>query len=188
MQSYISIQSCLKPLYGYSNGLTPQAGVLTMNRCYKLLIAPFLLLICGHVPVWGSSELTPVAPVKEQRVAQIELTQGFSITAFILRERPEDLILDLGFAVLRVPKDYVLQVREAGERLNSNDEGSDIYRVSDGPSVRPVNELASELGGSVVMVRTPTGLGSGFIIDPRGYGRRGPQTRPRREGLRPPHQ
>ena len=119
--------------------------------------------------VLGSVEISTGKPLLEQRVALIELTQGFSIKAFILRERPEELILDLGFSVLRVPKDYVLQIREAEEQSNRNEEVSDIYRVSNGPIVRPVKELAAELGEAVVMVRTKTGLGSGFIIDPRGY-------------------
>ena len=140
-----------------------------MNRLLKPSFATFSLFLSTHVLAAGTPEITPLEVVDEQRVALIELTQGFSVKGLILRERPEDLILDLGFAVLRIPKDYVLEIREAEERQSTNDRSSDLYRVSDRPYIRPVKELASELGGGVVRVRTTTGLGSGFIIDPRGY-------------------
>ncbi|PTY05012.1 hypothetical protein DB347_19410 [Opitutaceae bacterium EW11] len=49
------------------------------------------------------------------------------------------------------------------------DDTGDLYRVSPGQPALTVNENVGRVGEAVVQVRTPVGLGSGFVIHPAGY-------------------
>jgi serine protease Do len=99
----------------------------------------------------------------------IELKSGQKLEAPVLKEEPDALFLDLGFDVLRVPTASI------GKRTHRSDvkppasgAENDCYLTARLP-VRTVKELAATYGEGVVLVTTPAGLGSGFIINTRGY-------------------
>lgn len=106
------------------------------------------------------------------QVVQAELVGGARIMAMLLRTNRENLVLDLGHDVLVVPSQRVTSVRGVGRDGEAVEEGElragDIYTTGrlEAASVR---DLVTQFGDSVVMIRTPGGLGSGFFISDRGH-------------------
>ena len=102
---------------------------------------------------------------------QIELKNGTTISGEILKRDTEFLILNLGFDLLRIPNSECLRIEE---KLSQDDGKSEVFTNNlyfskpDAPS-QPLRKLVEELGSAVVMIRTPIGLGSGFIIHKDGY-------------------
>ncbi len=99
----------------------------------------------------------------------IELVQGVEIRAEIIQEKPDRLVVDLGFAVLSIPRDSILHLYSSEEQPDKEEFGVDLYRTDPDPQVESVKEQVVASGEAVVLVQTPTGLGSGFIIHPSGY-------------------
>jgi serine protease Do len=100
----------------------------------------------------------------------ITLQDGRSIVAIILKETSDKLWLDLGFTVLEVPRSSVESVvRAAPDELKVESQRDDLYRLAFNLPERAPKELARRFGEAVIMVSTPSGLGSGFIIHPDGY-------------------
>jgi serine protease Do len=101
-----------------------------------------------------------------------------SVTGKILAEKPDQIVVDLGYTVIVVPRNQVLRIAKA-ETITPvaarsapavNDAKSGLYSTAVvPPSERNVRELVQQLGQAVVQVRTPSGLGSGFIINEDGY-------------------
>jgi serine protease Do len=99
----------------------------------------------------------------------IELKSGQKLEAPVLKEEPDSLFLDLGFDVLRVPTASIGKRTHRGDvKPAATGAENDCYLTARLP-VRTVNELAATYGEGVVLVTTPAGLGSGFIINTRGY-------------------
>jgi serine protease Do len=99
----------------------------------------------------------------------IELKSGQKFEAPVLKEEPDALFLDLGFDVLRVPTASIGKRTHRGDvKPPASGAENDCYLTARLP-VRTVKELAATYGEGVVLVTTPAGLGSGFIINTRGY-------------------
>ncbi|MGA4643297.1 S1C family serine protease [Limisphaera sp. 4302-co] len=128
----------------------------------------------------------------------LELRGGGEIRGRVLAEKTDSLVVDLGYTVLVVPRREVrawqrgggegeerpevvpsegesgASVRGGGsvpEVREGGKSGGEGFYVEgpDGLPVRNVRELAEEVGESVVQVRTPSGLGSGFVLNEEGY-------------------
>jgi serine protease Do len=102
----------------------------------------------------------------------IELKTGQKIEGEVLKDSGGELIVDLGVDVVKIPNS---QVKSRQESTAAGSEGkvtkgdkSDIYATAELP-VRTIKELSQKFGEGVVLVQTPSGLGSGFLIDERGY-------------------
>ena len=102
---------------------------------------------------------------------KLSLKSGASVSGQLLKENPDHLVLDLGFSVLTVPRSEIASVdKQPGEVGGaSNAFAASLFRETANARERPLRELVARLGESVVMVRTPVGLGSGFLIRPEGY-------------------
>ncbi len=99
----------------------------------------------------------------------IELKTGQKIEGQVLKETDRELYVDVGVDVVRIPLDRVLSRHDsAAEREPTQIEQNDAFSTARLP-VKTVKELAEQFGEGVVMVQTPGGLGSGFIINDRGY-------------------
>jgi len=102
----------------------------------------------------------------------IDLKSGAQLRAEILAERPDRLVVDLGFTVISVPREEIDRVSVlaaiAGEALDATPAGQ-LFRSVVNPPLLPVQANVERVGGAVVLVQSPTGLGSGFIIHPDGY-------------------
>lgn len=116
----------------------------------------------------------------------IQLRDKTSITGKILAEKKDQLVVDLGFTVLVVPRNQVVKVsaKEEGPAprtssssppssapvISPGDVTADIFQTSKIPlAEKAVRDLVNQLGEAVVQVRAPSGLGSGFILNEDGY-------------------
>src|SRR5580658_4994081 len=123
--------------------------------------------------------------------ATIELKGKGTITGTILAEKSDQIVIDIGYTVLVIPKKEVVKLVHDNDvaakvtvvsraptparapAIQSSSESSaaqDFFRTA--PSSvqeQSVRELVSVLGAAVVQVRTPGGLGSGFFINQDGY-------------------
>lgn len=115
-------------------------------------------------PAAASSSSSP------RKTDVVLLNNGKSISAPILKESAESLWLDLGDQVISVRRADVESITRA-EVTPETDEGDsrDLFRVAKGLAESTPKELARKLGSAVIMVSTPGGLGSGFIIHPDGF-------------------
>ncbi len=113
----------------------------------------------------------------------ILLRNGSHLEGEILKQSDEAYFIDLGFDILKVPADAVAEVGASDEETPSDaglaEEGDgsegvatmdgEIFSTAVAPETRSVKENAALLSEAVVQIRTPSGLGSGFIIHPDGY-------------------
>ena len=99
----------------------------------------------------------------------LEMKSGQRIEGPVLKEGPEALYVDLGFDVVRVPTAMI--AKRNHKKDSSPPPGAaetDCFMTAKLP-VRTMKELAATFGEGVVLVQTPAGLGSGFVINSRGY-------------------
>ena len=117
------------------------------------------------------------------------LNGGAQVVGTLLRASERGYAIDLGYDVLNLPPDVVLDLiadTEAGAdgstpkaNADARDAGSDGNTVNDADpnalytaerlDARPINELVNAYGDAVVLVRTPGGLGTGFLISDGGH-------------------
>jgi len=111
--------------------------------------------------------LTPAGAQAEQ--VTVTLVGGSRITASLLRENDQGVVLDLGHDVVQVPRERLLDIqRESLAAGNPNEQDRGIFRTG---RLEPadVPELVRRFGDSVVLVKNPAGLGSGFVISDKGH-------------------
>jgi serine protease Do len=116
----------------------------------------------------------------------IELKDAATITGTILAEKRDAVVVDVGYTVLVIPQGQVVNITRADKPdkrakksgptaakplpAPENKLQSDIYYLGGKAApVRAVRDLVVQLGEAVVQVRTPGGLGSGFILDEDGF-------------------
>lgn len=108
----------------------------------------------------------------------LQLRDGASLSGRLLAEKPAHYVVDVGYTVLMVPREAVLSVTDEAQPGTTTNavtpatagiETNGLFSLSDGRGAeRSVRELARDLGETVVQVRTPGGLGSGFFINREG--------------------
>jgi len=99
----------------------------------------------------------------------IHLRGGAEITGEILLRKADTLVVDLGFRVIEIPTDEVESITADDTAEAAKAESSDLFADEPGRTELSVKENIDRCGEAVVQVRTPTGLGSGFVIHPSGY-------------------
>jgi serine protease Do len=99
----------------------------------------------------------------------IELKSGQKVEGEVLKETDRDLYVDVGVDVLKIPLDRILNRYSAGDKPVATEmSGDDVFTAAKLP-VRSIKQLTETYGEGVVLVQTPSGLGSGFILNDRGY-------------------
>lgn len=102
----------------------------------------------------------------------IELVNGHKVQGDVLKQGSNYLLVDIGIEVIRIPSDQI-RSRTKAESLTSGKPSvtkskDQFYSVAELPQ-KSIKELARIYGEAVTLVQTPSGLGSGFIINDRGY-------------------
>ncbi|MBA4148254.1 MAG: trypsin-like peptidase domain-containing protein [Verrucomicrobia bacterium] len=115
-----------------------------------------------------------------------------SVTGRVLAEKKDQVIVDIGFTALVIPRDQIAKIVSAdpasvpakkvsqakrGESQpepmvasTAADAMASFYNIAKTPPPeRSVRELVQQLGQGVVQVRTPGGLGSGFFLNEEGF-------------------
>jgi serine protease Do len=106
----------------------------------------------------------------------IVFRNGATLTADVLQETAERVVVDLGYDVLSIPRRAIEELRpEQEEDPNSADQPVSEVKASDSLystarlPAQSVKQLAERFGEGVVLVSSPSGLGSGFFINAAGY-------------------
>jgi serine protease Do len=122
------------------------------------------------------------------RADTIQLKDKAAITGKVLIEKPDQVVVDVGYTVLVIPRNQVVKILKSdatapaakpvrGQKTAAASATTDVAAPKAGfysapntpPPVRSVRELVSQIGDAVVQVRTPSGLGSGFFLNEDGY-------------------
>jgi serine protease Do len=111
----------------------------------------------------------------------IQLKDKAAVTGTILTEKPDAVVVDVGYTVLVVPRSFIASIAKTGtvappvESVASNAAAilsvpaQFYYSTLLTSPARDVSSLVKQIGEAVVQVRTPEGLGSGFFINADGY-------------------
>lgn len=105
---------------------------------------------------------------------RITLRSGHALVGEVIKEKDTSLVVDIGLEVLVIPKSDIRDRGPEGEGAAPTSGGrrygasTDLYSTADLP-VAPIRELVDTFGEAVVQVRTPSGSGSGFVIDDAGH-------------------
>ncbi len=99
----------------------------------------------------------------------IVMKSGQKIVGQVLKVQPDAVFVDIGVDIVRIPVDKIQErIGDDPSEQPVAAETQGVYRTADLPE-RTVKELVARFGEGVVLVQTPDGLGSGFIINDRGY-------------------
>jgi serine protease Do len=100
---------------------------------------------------------------------EVVLKGGSTIQAPILKQTDDSTVLDLGYDVLRVPHNEILETREDTMVEGTVPSVSNRLYTVQTPERITTAEAAKLYAPSVVVVKTGAGLGSGFFINKKGY-------------------
>jgi serine protease Do len=126
------------------------------------------------------------------RPETIQLKDKAAVSGKILAEKRDQVVVDLGFTVLTIPKSSIAKILpdtappETKSSKNNRRVAPEAPAAATAPQVQPVDpalfssskgvapeqsvrELVNQLGEAVVQIRSPGGLGSGFILNEEGY-------------------
>lgn len=100
-----------------------------------------------------------------------------TVTGKILAEKPDSVVVDVGYTVLQIPRTAILSISKAAAAVAGTNAaplvplttGQFYASNSRQSAARDVSSLVKQIGEAVVQVKTPGGLGSGFFINDEGY-------------------
>lgn len=119
----------------------------------------------------------------------IQLKDNAAVVGKILTEKHNEIVIDIGYTVLVIPRNDIEKISRADSAVvaaASRGTPSKSVAAADPKTTaalkpgfysgnnkavpeKSVRELVNQLGEAVVQVRTPSGLGSGFIINEDGF-------------------
>ena len=111
----------------------------------------------------------------------IQLKDKAAVTGTIIAEKPDAIVVDVGYTVLVVPRSSIAGIAKTGTPApavapqvsnivaNLAMPAQFYYSTLLTSPARDVSSLVKQIGEAVVQVRTPEGLGSGFFINADGY-------------------
>ena len=132
----------------------------------------FAACVCSQFPAFGD---------------EVQLRDRAAVMGKILAEKADQVIVDLGFTVLAIPRTHIVKTihGDGATAAGANDPKRTATTINAAaatetkrglystyntpPAEQSVRDLVTKLGEGVVQVRTPGGLGSGFILNDEGY-------------------
>ncbi len=105
----------------------------------------------------------------------VELKDGHQVVGEVVSEKPNAIFVDLGYDVIRIPRDQVVSRRKPGAAgpvavvgVAADSDPTGFYKTSPLKAL-PIKELVHRFGEAVISIETPSGKGSGFILNDEGY-------------------
>lgn len=102
----------------------------------------------------------------------IVLKDRNSISAPVIKESSEHVYVDLGFDILKIPRGSIASIGSSSaassQTPSAPTENKGLYAIGN-PQVHSTVEGVQAFGPAVVVVKSPAGLGSGFIVHEDGY-------------------
>lgn len=116
----------------------------------------------------------------------VTLKDKSAVVGKVVTEKKDQVFVDVGYTVLSIPRSSVVKISKEDSPLGVKPAGlvkaapeaetqklesiRGFYNISGKPlPASTVRDLVNQLGEAVVQVRTPGGLGSGFIINEDGF-------------------
>jgi serine protease Do len=118
----------------------------------------------------------------------IQLKDKGAIVGTVVAEKKDQVAVDVGYTILLVPRNEIAKISKSDASVPppkpAQKSSAPESKYAESKAVaesgfysapnkalppRTVRELVNQLGEAVVQVRTPSGLGSGFIINEDGY-------------------
>jgi serine protease Do len=130
-------------------------GRISFNINYSFFVRTFTVLLI-------------VALCSSLEAVQVSLRNGSQVQAPLVKQSSDSVILDMGYDVLRIPAREVLSVIEDVEGGTTNKVSHDNYSVADSQQIS-TSVASKKYAEAVVVVKSPHGLGSGFIVNKDGY-------------------
>ena len=123
------------------------------------------------------------------RADTIQLKDKAAVVGTVLAEKPDQIVVDVGYTVLVIPRNQVVRIVKGdtpaaptskpgrGQKTAPVSDATEVTQPKPGfylapnkaASIRSVRDLVNEIGEAVVQVRTPSGLGSGFFLNEDGF-------------------
>src|SRR5690242_7812644 len=126
-------------------------------------VCRIVLLACGTGLLASGAGLQAAAATDI-----IELKTGQKLEGDVLK----DVGGELGVDIVRIPASQIKSrhAKDAASKAEgeTRSEQHEMYKTADLP-IRTIKELSQKFGEGVVLVKTSSGLGSGFILDERGH-------------------
>jgi len=118
----------------------------------------------------------------------IQLKEKSAVVGKILSEKRDQVVVDIGYTVLVIPRNQIAKISKTdvpetqaksvpavktiavADKKEVPEARPGFYVAPNKPAqIRNVRDLVNLIGEAVVQVRTPSGLGSGFIINEDGF-------------------
>jgi serine protease Do len=133
-------------------------------RCLQATVA---LLVVG---MWASSDSLAA------EYETLQLKDGQRVTGEVVAEKQNALYVDLGYDLLRIPRDQITsrsKVNDSAVAAKVTPRGIELdasgFYSTGALKPMPVKELVNKFGEAVISIETPSGKGSGFIINKEGF-------------------
>ena len=168
-----------------AGGFDIMAGRIPFYRAPRVRASRSRRALCLQTAAACAFFLLAGRPDVRADMTDVSLKNGARLRADLLHRNDERLILDLGFGVLTVPADQVVDVRRESDEAEIGvgaAEGAEGPLSSDAPSTQTgpapersrkamggsFDEMIGQLEEAVVFVSNAGGLGAGFLIDAAG--------------------
>jgi serine protease Do len=151
---------------------------MAVSRRYRLPMLARIAIVTLLLAGWSTASAEVVF-----------LKDKATVTGKILAEKRDLVLVDLGYTVLSIPRSQIVRIApESAEEArpakvpkgkaappvaattSAPADGAELFRTARGNATeKSVRDLVAQLGESVVQVRTPGGLGSGYFLNEEGY-------------------
>jgi serine protease Do len=99
----------------------------------------------------------------------VRLRSGVEIQGQIVKRNDRHVWIDIGPDVLRLSVEDIDDIETGAAVQEVRIRAESLYHTAINPPELSPREHAQRIGASVIVVQTPSGLGSGVIINPRGH-------------------
>jgi serine protease Do len=130
-----------------------------------------LIMVCNinySFCIRAAKALLIISLCSNLEAVQVSLRNGSKIQAPMLKQSSDSVVLDLGYDVLRIPEREVLSILDDTEGATTNKVSHENYSVADSQYIS-TSVASKKYAEAVVVVKSPHGLGSGFIVNDEGY-------------------
>ncbi|MCH2136461.1 MAG: trypsin-like peptidase domain-containing protein [Phycisphaerales bacterium] len=110
--------------------------------------------------------LTGAAPVMGDVV---RLESDAELTGTVVKQNEHSLWIDLGHQIIEVPNAQIVDVVIEGTPEEVHSTRDTLFHTAENPPELSIRQQAARVKPSVVLVRTPSGLGSGVFINDEGH-------------------
>jgi serine protease Do len=117
--------------------------------------------------------LMALADLSAAPQAILKMKDGKELRGEVLKDSSDNVVLDLGFTVLTVPRDRISELQMGSEQAapgsEAHQKSDDIFYTEQNRETLTVDQNVKRVGEGVVQIQTASGLGSGFILNSQGH-------------------